>query len=635
VKRINQLVARIVFAGLFFGLLLYSSTTAANAATITVNTLNDEAGTGANCSLREAITAANNEISFGGCNAGSGIDTIVFGVTGAIQLNSQLPAIASSMNIVNESGPGSLTVRRNTDPNYQIFLVLNAPIVVRIAGLTIANGRSPAGAGIQNAAKLTVSNCIIAGNTAVQFAGGGIYNVGTLTLLNSTISGNTATPMSGNGGAGIENAGRLSVSNSTISGNRLIAAGSNCAGGLTSNGSLPVTITDSTVTDNEATGGTCASGIRQNTGTLTISNTIVAGNRNNSSVPDVRGAFTSSGSNLIGTSPFGTGLTNGVKGDQVGTTVAPLDPMLGPLQENGGPTPTHALLGASTAVDAGDNSLAVDPATGVPLSDDQRGLGFTRIINKSVDIGAFEVQELPNTAPVIISMSVTAQQGATASNRQIATITDNEDAPENLTFSIDGGSSASVNGVTVSNIAIDTAGKVTADIRAACSGAEATFTLRVSDGGGLYSEDTFSVIVTPSFSPILSLKPSMTFFPPNHKYTTISLDQMVGGVTDDCDANLQSAVTIDKVTSDEVDNNDRDSDGNTTDDIAFADDCSGVLLRVERDDQGNGRVYTITLKVTDSSGNTSRSDFKAFVPVSKKSQATEGPPANTVKSACK
>jgi hypothetical protein len=127
----------------------------------------------------------------------------------------------------------------------------------------------------------------------------------------------------------------------------------------------------------------------------------------------------------------------------------------------------------------------------------------------------------------------------------------------------------------------------------------------------------------------------MTFFPPNHKYTTISLDQMVGSVSDDCDANLQSAVTIDKVTSDEADNNDGDSDGNTINDIAFADDCSGVLLRVERDDQGDGRVYTITLKVTDSSGNTSRSDFKAFVPVSKKSQATEGPAANTLKSACK
>src|SRR5204862_247332 len=81
-------------------------------ASITVNTLADENGTGANCSLREAITAANNDVAFGGCPAGSGTDTITFSVTGTITLGSSLPNITSSMNITGP-GAGSLTINGN------------------------------------------------------------------------------------------------------------------------------------------------------------------------------------------------------------------------------------------------------------------------------------------------------------------------------------------------------------------------------------------------------------------------------------------------------------------------------------------------------------------------------------------
>src|SRR4029079_17095242 len=98
----------------------------------------------------------------------------------------------------------------------------------------------------------------------------------------------------------------------------------------------------------------------------------------------------SSSFNLIGTGGSG-GLTNGVNNNQVGVA----NPRLGPLAANRGPTLTQALLSGSPALDGGDNAIAV--AAG--LTTDQRGAGFTRIVDgpdadttATVDIGAFEAQ---------------------------------------------------------------------------------------------------------------------------------------------------------------------------------------------------------------------------------------------------
>ena len=82
-----------------------------------------------------------------------------------------------------------------------------------------------------------------------------------------------------------------------------------------------------------------------------------------------------------------TGLSNGVNGNQIGTQSTPLDPRLGPLQNNGGPTMTHALMEDSPAIDAGNALLAVD-INNNPLTTDQRG--YARTYGLSVDIGAFE-----------------------------------------------------------------------------------------------------------------------------------------------------------------------------------------------------------------------------------------------------
>ena len=179
---------------------------------------------------------------------------------------------------------------------------------------------------------ITLTNCTISSNTS-QDEGGGIYNHGPLTLTNCTISGNTSQDE----GGGI------------YSHTELMPNG--------------------------------------NPEPVTLNNTIVAGNSATTSHNDIYGYLQSTSEyNLIGD---GSGVSPIASSNLIGTTANPLNPMLGPLVNNGGPTQTMALLPGSPAIDAGSNALAVD-ASGNPLTTDQRGVGFPRVANGTVDIGAYE-----------------------------------------------------------------------------------------------------------------------------------------------------------------------------------------------------------------------------------------------------
>src|SRR5262245_4172433 len=130
--------------------------------TFTVSRLADDTLAG---SLRWAITQA---------NAVPGDDNINFTVTGTVQLTGALPDLKSNL-AIQGPGAGSLTVRRNTGGDYRIFRVNSA--TVALSGLTITNGSSSEGGGIQNDfGTLTVSNCTVSGNSASD--GGGIRNFG-------------------------------------------------------------------------------------------------------------------------------------------------------------------------------------------------------------------------------------------------------------------------------------------------------------------------------------------------------------------------------------------------------------------------------------------------------------------------
>src|SRR5262249_1653452 len=200
------------------------------------------------------------------------------------------------------------------------------------------------GGGIFNNGAATVTNSTISGNTAsfgAGFANSSGTNV-TLTVVGSTISGNT-TSSGGEGGGIYIYGGAVTVFNSTISGNRGGSAG-NGGGGIFNGGSL--TVTNSTIAGNSSAnpgGGIYVESGRQ----LRTLNPIIAGTTS-STGPDVYGNLGSQGHNVIGNPQDMSGW--------VDTDLLHVNPLLGPLQNNGGPTQTMALLADSPALSAGDSA---------------------------------------------------------------------------------------------------------------------------------------------------------------------------------------------------------------------------------------------------------------------------------------
>lgn len=248
-------------------------------------------------------------------------------------------------------------------------------MTVRNTTISVNDSSGPGG-GIANTGTLTVSGSTLSGNRGGRTGGGGIANTGTLTILDSCIWGNAAPT-----GGGIYHAGngsKLVVTNSTISGNLSGPPVGETArgGGIHALNASTASISQSTITDNEAQNGT-GGGIHVQGAAVMLWNTIIAGNTARSS-PDYFGPAASSGFNLIGNTEGGSGFRR--------NDLLNLEPRLGPLQDNGGPTRTHALLAGSPALDRGH------PKTS-RAGFDQRGEGFARVVGSRVDIGAFEVQE--------------------------------------------------------------------------------------------------------------------------------------------------------------------------------------------------------------------------------------------------
>jgi hypothetical protein len=388
-------------------------------------------------------------------SGGTAASTITFApnVTGTITLTTGELVIRSNLTII---GPGAnlLTISGNNASRVFYITPYNTVIprinTVTFEGLTIAGGHGVGatnagnGGGIYNESTLTITNCIVTGNTS-DFNAGGISNFGgTLTLTNSTVSGNSAgangggifsdnngtvtvtdssvshnsafiagggiykfdgtlsltnstvsgnfvqAPFDGGLGGGIYNLrGTLSLTNCTVSGN----SASSFAGGIVNGGTM--TLTNSTITGNRADADGDAFGSGGGivpAGTETLNNTIVAGNFvGTGSIPDdiiiTFGTIETANHNLIGDAATSGGIANGVNGNKVGFAVSAV--LNTTLANNGGSTQTHALVPGSPAIDAGSNALALD-ATGNPLTTDQRGAGFPRISGGTVDIGAFE-----------------------------------------------------------------------------------------------------------------------------------------------------------------------------------------------------------------------------------------------------
>jgi CSLREA domain-containing protein len=394
------------------------------AGTINVGTNIDEFNNNGLCSLREAVTAANTDTAVDACPAGNGTDTINlppdFIVTDLVGAGEDLNMTGDydiKSDIIFKGAENGSTVIDGSqlDRVFQIFPGGSA----QFEGVTIADGDpgSAAGGNIN-----VYGGDLILINSSVRVAAGGdgIFAVSgsTVTILNSHIETNTASGLNllagataiirnstifanGNGamyGGGILNEGTLTIINSTISGNISTIDG----GGIANWGTAHlynVTITNNQADydyNNTGNGG----GIYNDpTGTLTIQNIILAGNTDgiNASYakPDCSGTLTSAGFNLIQeiTGCTITGVTTG--------NITGLDPLLGPLQDNGGPTFTHALLTGSPAINAGNPAGCTDQ-NGVLLGTDQRGY----VRNGVCDKGAYEYNSIGTPTPTLTTIVI-------------------------------------------------------------------------------------------------------------------------------------------------------------------------------------------------------------------------------------
>jgi hypothetical protein len=360
----------------------------------------DDTGSG---SLRNAIACGNAQIIFAPALQGT-----IRLTSGELLIDKSLSITGPTSSSVSISGNGSRVLHVTSGTVSLANLTIRNGFAEGYFGGLVAPGGDGTGGGILNeaTAALTLTACTLTGNAAtggdggISFyqgvpagaggdgKGGAVFNRGTLHLINCTLSGNSAA--GGTGG--------WVVDFSAKGGN----GGNGDGGGLFNQSTL--TLTHCTFSSNSVTGGSGGAGnpygnngsgngggLYHSQGSTMVSNCIIAGNSAVSTGPDIAGTFHSGGYNLIGRTDGSSGFVNGVNQDQAGTSASPTNAMLGPLQDNGGPTFTHALLTGSPAIDQG-NALE--------LASDQRGrlrtYNFAGVANASggdgSDIGAFELQ---------------------------------------------------------------------------------------------------------------------------------------------------------------------------------------------------------------------------------------------------
>jgi len=160
-----------------------------------------------------------------------------------------------------------------------------------------------------------------------------------------------------------------------------------------------------------------------------------------------------------------------------------------------------------------------------------------------------------------------------------------------------------------------------------------TITWTATDHSGNQKTATQTVTVIDNTVPVITTTGvAATMWPPNHKYKTFQVTDFVTAATDNCGGIGVSNVVIEKVTSDEAENG--NGDGNTMNDIIIAANCQSVQLRSERVGGNDGRVYTITFKVTDTHGNVGRATAQVKVPVNSGGAAVDSGVNYTVNGTC-
>lgn len=414
---------------------LFVISAAQGAPFVVTTTANDGAG-----SLRQGISAtpAGGSIDFDipntqpGYDPDSGIFTITL-TGGELQIGRDLTI----------TGPTNTKIVISGNSASRVFNIVAGNVTM--TNLTVANGRvagangsdamggtqatggsAATAGGILNSGALTLRNCTInqnsaqggnGGNSALApsnsagapggaATGGAIFNSGTLVLIDCTLFGNSIVggaggkcfsyPNAGNGGAanggGIANTGSLTVVSSTITSNSAAAgnggngqgdANGGAGGSVTGAGISEIGVSPALMARNAIFAANTA--IAGTGGTVAPNTGKTAGANGTASGPDIFGGISSQGHNLVGRTDGNSGWTGT---DLLGGTMnaTRLDPLLGPLQDNGGPSFTVRPSAASAAIDNGDDAVVGAPLS---LTSDQRG--YSRKVGAHVDIGAVEI----------------------------------------------------------------------------------------------------------------------------------------------------------------------------------------------------------------------------------------------------
>ena len=368
-----------------------------------------------NCSLRAAVMQANHLTTadvVAEIHVPAGIFVLTRTTPGSAEENYDLdltyPLSTNQQTSILGAGAGRTIIDGN-HASHVVYIETGRRVVLR--NVTIRNGYANRAGGIYSDGSLTIADCVIEGNQAsigggiYGSEGGGIYNdtSGVLLLINSTIRSNSADTGGGiyqagtatlrgstinanasDNGGGIYNTNYLVVVDSTLSGNTATSYGGGIysdANAFLYNTSVIGNVADY---DHDVNGGVGGGMYAEPGARYVVVNSLIAGNAVNGGYTpdDCNGTFEVYGLDLFGEAVNCSFIAN--SGASVGFVALNT---IGPLQNNGGPTLTHALLQGSEAIGITLGQDCIDE-TGTVLTTDQRGA--PRIAGQRCDVGAFE-----------------------------------------------------------------------------------------------------------------------------------------------------------------------------------------------------------------------------------------------------